>query len=114
MVSGAVAGLLGVGGGIVIVPALVLLFSIPDAVAKGTSLLVIIPTGLVGTISNVRAANANLPVATVVGVFGAVSAFGGSQLSTLLPPRVSRLLFALLLLAVAAQLLVRLRRGEEN
>ena len=114
VLSGAMAGLLGVGGGIVIVPALVLLFSLPDPVAKGTSLLVIIPTGVVGTISNVRAGNANLPVAGVVGAFGVVSAFGASQLSTVLPARLSRILFAILLLAVAAQLLLRLRRGEET
>ena len=114
VLSGAVAGLLGVGGGIVIVPALVLLFSVPDAVAKGTSLLVIIPTGLVGTISNVRAGNANLAVAAVVGALGVASAFGASQLSTVLPARLSRVLFAVLLLAVAAQLLIRLSRGEEG
>jgi uncharacterized membrane protein YfcA len=114
VLSGAVAGLLGVGGGIVIVPALVLLFSLADPVAKGTSLLVIIPTGLVGTISNLRAGNANLAVAAVVGAFGVVSAFVASQLSTALPARLSRILFAILLLAVAAQLLLRLRRGEER
>ncbi len=114
VLSGSVAGLLGVGGGIVIVPALVLLFSLADPVAKGTSLLVIIPTGLVGTISNVRAGNANLPVAAVVGALGVVSAFGASQLSTALPVRLSRVLFAILLLAVAAQLVLRLRRGEER
>ena len=114
VLSGALAGLLGVGGGIVIVPALVLLFSLPDPVAKGTSLLVIIPTGLVGTVSNLRAGNANLPVAAVVGAFGIVSALGASQLSTVLPARLSRILFAILLVAVAAQLLLRLRRGEET
>ncbi len=114
VVSGGVAGLLGVGGGIVIVPALVLLLSVPDAVAKGTSLLVIIPTGLVGTISNVRAANARLGVAGLVGTVGVASAFGASQLSTVLPVRLSRILFALLLLVVAAELLLRLRRREER
>ena len=114
MVSGAVAGLLGVGGGIVIVPALVLLFSVPDGLAKGTSLLVIIPTGLVGTISNVRAGNVNLSVAGIVGGVGVASAFGASLLSTALSGRLSRILFALLLLTVAAQMLLRLRRGEES
>ncbi len=114
VVAGFFSALFGVGGGIVIVPALVLLFSLADPVAKGTSLLVIIPTGLVGTIGNVRAGNANLPVAAVVGALGVVSAFGASQLSTALPVRLSRVLFAILLLAVAAQLVLRLRRGEER
>jgi uncharacterized protein len=114
ILSGALAGLLGVGGGIVIVPALVLLFSVPDPVAKGTSLLVIIPTGLVGTITNVRSRNVDLTVAAVVGLFGVASAFAGSQLAVVLSSRVSRVLFAILLIAVAARLLVGIRSGERN
>jgi uncharacterized membrane protein YfcA len=111
VVSGTLAGLLGVGGGIVIVPALVLLFSVPDAVAKGTSLAVIIPTALVGTARNVRHANASLPVATVVGLLGVASAFGAAQLSVGLSPRVSGLTFASLLMAVAAHIAYRTWRA---
>jgi uncharacterized membrane protein YfcA len=107
LVSGTLAGLLGVGGGIVIVPALVLLFGVPDAVAKGTSLLVIIPTAVAGTLSNLRKSNADLPVAAVVGLFGVVSALAASQLSVNLDPTVSSVLFALLLVGFAAHMLLR-------
>ncbi|HEX8098944.1 MAG TPA: sulfite exporter TauE/SafE family protein, partial [Actinomycetota bacterium] len=89
VVAGALAGLLGVGGGIVIVPALVLLFSVPDPVAKGTSLLVIIPTAIVGTVNNLRARNADLRIAMTVGLFGVVAAFAASQVAVLLPSTVS-------------------------
>ena len=42
--TGTVAGLIGVGGGIVVVPALMLMFGTSDLIAKGTSLLMMIPT----------------------------------------------------------------------
>lgn len=107
LVSGTVAGLLGVGGGIVIVPGLVLLFSVPDAMAKGTSLLVIIPTAVAGTVSNLRRSNADLAVAGVIGLLGVASAFAGAALAVRMDPTVSSVLFALLLVTVAAQMLLR-------
>lgn len=112
--SGTVAGLLGVGGGIVIVPALVILFSVPDAVAKGTSLAVIIPTGVVGTMRNIRHRNADLPLGILVGLFGAASAFIGSKVSIGLSPRVSSVLFAGLLAVVAVRLLMDSRDGSRE
>lgn len=104
LASGVLAGLLGVGGGIVIVPALVLLFSVPDAVAKGTSLLVIIPTALVGTVSNLRHRNCDLPLAALVGVLGTGSAFLASHLAVRMSPRLSSGLFAALLLVMAGRM----------
>jgi uncharacterized membrane protein YfcA len=103
-VSGTLAGLLGVGGGIVLVPAMVVLFSIPAAIAKGTSLVVIIPTGVVGTARNVRTGNADVGVAASVGLAGVVSAFVASKISTGLDEQLSNRLFAALLLAVAARM----------
>jgi hypothetical protein len=110
--SGIVAGLLGVGGGIITVPALVILLSMPDVVAKGTSLLVILPTAAVGTAANVLRGNANLVVGGVVGLAGAGSAFGGALLALRLDPEISAVLFAVLLLAVAAQMLAGRGRDE--
>ncbi len=105
--AGVLAGLLGVGGGIVTVPALVLLLGISDVVAKGTSLLVIIPTALVGTARNIRAHNTDVPVAAVAGVAGLASAYGGSVLAVHLDPKLSRALFALLLVGAATQLILK-------
>jgi uncharacterized membrane protein YfcA len=104
LVSGTVAGLLGVGGGIVVIPALVVLFSVPDAVAKGTSLLVIIPTAISGTFVNRRRGNVDFGTAGVVGVAGAAAAFGGSKLATHISAHLSSVLFAALLVAVAIRL----------
>ncbi len=106
LLAGIVAGLFGVGGGVVTIPALVLFFSVPQAVAKGTSLVVILPTALVGTMRNLRYGNVDLPVAAVTGVSGVLSALAGSQLAVRLDPRLSAVLFAVLLLAVTTRLLL--------
>lgn len=109
--SGVLAGLLGVGGGILIVPALTLGFGLPLPLAKGTSLAVIIPTAILGTVRNRTAGLTALAPATAVGLAGVASAFLASQISVGLDGRVSSVLFALLLAAVAVRL-VRVARRE--
>lgn len=104
LVSGVLAGLLGVGGGIIMVPALIVLFGMADVVAKGTSLVVIIPTAVLGTLRNRRAGHVDLRTAVLVGLAGAVSATGGVAVATRMDPRVSIALLALLLLVTAARL----------
>ncbi len=103
--SGVLAGMFGVGGGILIVPALTVAFGLPLVLAKGTSLLVIIPTALVGTLRNRRAGLTALRPAAVVGVAGIVTAFLASLLSVDLDPTVAAVTFAALLVVVAARLL---------
>jgi len=105
VVSGILAGLLGVGGGIIMVPAMVVLFHVPPTVARGTSLAVIVPTSIMGTWRNRANGNAELPTAVVVGLAGVVSAFVASQISVGMSETASNVLFALLLLIVAARML---------
>jgi uncharacterized membrane protein YfcA len=106
VVSGLLAGLLGVGGGVIIVPVLVVLFAVPDPVAKGTSLLVIIPTAMSGTVVNLRRRNIDVRVAAIVGLIGAGAAYGGSKLATNIGSHLSSVLFAALLLAVSVRLIL--------
>jgi uncharacterized membrane protein YfcA len=105
LASGILAGLLGVGGGIVMVPAMVVLLRIPPAVAKGTSLAVIIPTAIMGTGRNRKNGNTDLRTAVVVGLAGVLSAFGGSKVSIGMSETASNVLFAVLLLVVAGRML---------
>src|SRR5690625_2696726 len=80
---GILSGLLGVGGGVVVVPALMLIFGASDLVAKGTSLLVLIPGSLSGTIGNLRRGNVNLRVALVIGLVSSIcSPIGSDRKST--------------------------------
>lgn len=68
VVTGVIAGLIGVGGGVIIVPVLMLGFGTSDLVAKGTSLLMMIPTAVSGTIGNLRHHNVDLVAAALIGV----------------------------------------------
>lgn len=106
-VTGTAAGLLGIGGGVIVVPALVLLLGVSDVVAKGTSLALIVPTALIGTASNLRRGNADLEVAALVGVAGIATSFAAATLATGLDARVGVPLFAAFLVVVAARLLRR-------
>jgi uncharacterized protein len=106
VLAGTLAGLLGVGGGIVMVPAMVLLVGIPAVIAKGTSLAVIIPTAVVGTRRNLARGNADLRLALLVGASGVVSSFLASRLSLGLDERVSNRFFAALLLVVSLKMTI--------
>lgn len=112
VVAGTTAGLLGVGGGVVMVPAMVLLVGVPAAVAKGSSLAVIIPTALVGTRRNLARHNADVRVAAIVGLSGIVSSFLASQVSVDLDEQLSNRLFAALLAFVAVKMLWDNRRAR--
>lgn len=114
VISGILSGLLGVGGGIVMVPAMVVLFSIPAAVAKGTSLVVVIPTALIGTWRNVKKENADLPLALIIGIAGVASSYLASKVSLGLDEQTSNRLFALLLMVVAVKMGVGEARKQQN
>lgn len=109
LVTGALAGLMGVGGGVIMVPAQNLLFSIPSAIAKGTSLAVIVPTAVVGSIQNIRHHTADLRIGLTVGAAGVVTSFLASLLAVRLDPTLSAVLFSLLLVASALRILLRRR-----
>ncbi|MFP3468058.1 TSUP family transporter, partial [Leifsonia sp. SIMBA_070] len=68
VVTGILSGLIGVGGGVIVVPAMMFLFGSSDLVAKGTSLLMMIPTTISGAIRNARNKNIDLVAAGTVGL----------------------------------------------
>ncbi|AWB85529.1 sulfite exporter TauE/SafE family protein [Mycetocola zhujimingii] len=110
--TGVLSGLLGIGGGVVIVPLLILLFGASDLVAKGTSLAVIIPTALFGTIGNFRRGNVDLPAAAVIGVAACTTTAAGAAVAAVISPALSSVLFAVFLVAVAVQMTVKLLRSN--
>jgi len=109
LVAGVFASALGVGGGVFFVPALVVLFGFSQQLAQGTSLAVILPTAIVGTIVHHRRRRVVWPVALQVSVGGVVGALAGSQLALALDPVLLRRMFATLLVALVVRML---RRGR--
>jgi uncharacterized membrane protein YfcA len=110
LVMGVASGLFGIGGGIIVVPVLVAIFGASDLLAKGTSLLAIVPASVTGTIANVRARLVSVRDGLLVGIPAALASFGGAALAFLLPARVSTILFAILILAAVAQMVFRAAR----
>ncbi|MET0713625.1 MAG: sulfite exporter TauE/SafE family protein [Mycetocola sp.] len=114
LVTGVLSGLLGIGGGAVVVPMLIVLFGASDLVAKGTSLLMMIPTALSGTIGNVMRKNVDLPAAAVLGVAACTTTALGALVAAAITPQLANLLFAGFLAAVAAQLIVKAIRSPSS
>jgi uncharacterized membrane protein YfcA len=109
VLTGTLAGLLGIGGGVIMVPAMIVIVGMVPVVAKGTSVAVIVPTAIMGTIRNRKKANADIRVAAVVGGFGAASAVVGGTISDRMSDQVSNVMFAALLVFVAVTQLLSLR-----
>ncbi|MBA4248837.1 MAG: sulfite exporter TauE/SafE family protein [Microbacterium sp.] len=107
LIMGIMAGLLGIGGGIVAVPVLVALFGVGDLIAKGTSLLAMIPGALAGTIPNLRAGLVRWQDALPMGIAAALLSLVGVWLAFVIPPAVSGWLFAGLLVVVIVQMALR-------
>jgi uncharacterized protein len=99
------AGLLGVGGGILLVPFLVLVVGLPQHAAEATSLLVVLPTALVASLALRRRGVGDLPVALGMGAVGAIGGIAGALLALWLPGNVLRAVFAAFLALVGARLL---------
>ncbi|MEO5834534.1 MAG: sulfite exporter TauE/SafE family protein [Nakamurella sp.] len=114
LVTGILSGLLGVGGGVFMVPVMIVFIGVGDLTAKGVSLLVVIPTGIIATILSVRNGHVDLRAAGIVGVAGAGTAAAGAALAWLLPPRLSAVLFAVFLLLVAIRMAVRALRSQSK
>lgn len=112
--TGIMAGLLGVGGGIIVVPALMLLFDTSDLVAKGTSLLMMIPTAISGTVGNLRRRNVDMTAAVLIGVAACTTTAIGAWLATLLTPLAANILFAAFMTFIAGQLAVRAWRARRR
>jgi len=107
--AGVLAGLFGVGGGILFVPTLVLVLGLTQLHAEATSLLAILPTALVGTWRQRRYGNVDLRVAAWIGVASIAGVQLGVVIAESLPEHALRRLFGALLLVTAAQLVWRTR-----
>jgi uncharacterized protein len=104
VVTGVAAGMLGVGGGILMVPFLTLVAGMTQHAAEATSLLVVLPTAVVASLVLQRRGIGDLGVALRFGLVGAVGAAGGAVLALALPGRSLRLVFAVFLALVGLRL----------
>lgn len=110
---GIASGLFGIGGGVLIVPILIAVFGADDLVAKGTSLIAVVPISIVGSVANLRAHLVGLLDGIVIGIPAVAASLGGAAIAFAMPPMVSSIVFAAFVTAVAIQLSVRtIRRAR--
>jgi uncharacterized membrane protein YfcA len=107
LVAGVLSGMLGVGGGILFVPALTLGLGLTQLHAEATSLLAIIPTAVSGAVQQARFGNVRWRAAILIGVASIAGVEAGAQIAESLPEHALTRLFAALLLLVAAQIVWR-------
>jgi uncharacterized protein len=111
LAAGIVAGLLGVGGGVLFVPGLVLFLGLDQHQAEATSLLAIVPVAIVGTYRQDRYGNVRRADALALGLLSVAGAAAGVALANALSGSVLRDAFAALMVIVAAQLVHRALRA---
>jgi len=104
LAAGLVGGALGVGGGLLIVPALVLLFKQPYHTAVGTSLMVIIPIAVAGALRHHALGNTNFHLAAAMAIGGIIGAISGATLIQYIPALVAKRVFAVFLVYVAIRM----------
>jgi uncharacterized membrane protein YfcA len=107
LAGGVLAGMLGVGGGILFVPGLVFFLNLGQHQAEATSLLAIVPVALVGAYQQDRYGNVRRPDALLLGVLSLAGAAAGVALANALSGAALRAAFAAFMLLVAAQLVRR-------
>ena len=110
LLAGVLAGLFGVGGGILFVPTLTLGLGLTQLHAEATSLLAIIPTVVAGTWRQQRYGNVRWRPAVIIGLAAIAAVEAAVAVAETLPEHVLRRLFGVLMLAVAAQVAWRARR----
>jgi uncharacterized membrane protein YfcA len=105
LAAGILSGIIGIGGGVVIVPALALLAKFPAKMATGTSLgALMIPVGVLGVITYYRAGNVNVKASLFIALGLFVGVFIGSQAAQYLSDNAIRKTFAVFLLATSVKL----------
>ncbi len=105
LVTGVVSGLIGLGGGVFIVPALVYLFKMTQHEAQGTSLAtLLLPIGLFGFLEYYRHGHVDLRLAAWLAFGFAVGVFAGGRWAQELPDVLLRRIFAVVLLLIAARM----------
>jgi uncharacterized protein len=107
IITGVMAGMLGIGGAIIMIPALVFLLGISQQTAQGTSLAVMLPpVGIIATYNYYKAGHVNIKFAIILAICFLLGSYFGSKLALNLPQAALKKIFGILLLLVAARMLL--------
>ena len=106
-ITGIMAGMLGIGGAIIMIPALVYLMGFSQQMAQGTSLAVMLPPiGIFAAYNYYKAGQANIKFALILAAAFIIGSFFGSKIALTIPQPLLKKIFGILLLLVAAKMLL--------
>jgi uncharacterized protein len=106
VITGVTAGMLGIGGAIIMIPALVFFLGFSQQMAQGTSLAVMLPPiGIFATYNYWKAGQVDFKVALILAVMFIIGSYFGSKIALSIPQPILKKIFGVLLLLVAARML---------
>ncbi|MDB0062519.1 sulfite exporter TauE/SafE family protein [Crocinitomicaceae bacterium] len=113
--SGILSGFVGVGGGIIIVPALVFMLGMTQHQAQGTSLFILLlPVGILAVMNYMKAGHINWGYGIVVSLTFVIGGYIGSKLSLKLSPHAVKFVFGIIMILISIKLIVSGYNGIQN
>lgn len=112
VLAGGLSAVMGVGGGVILVPTMVLLFGFGQHIAQGTSLLIIIPTALIGAVRHSRHGYTQWRAGLILGIGGVIGASAGAAIALQLDGELLQRLFGVFLLITGVRLLLGTRTSR--
>ncbi|WP_396160647.1 sulfite exporter TauE/SafE family protein [Flavobacterium sp.] len=107
ILAGVLSGLVGVGGGIIMVPLLVMFFGFNQHQAQGTSLAVlVVPVTAVAVFNYYKEGQINIKYAAIIAVFFVIGSIFGSKFALTLDQKILKKIFAVVLLVIAGKMLL--------
>lgn len=114
LAAGMLGGMVGVGGGIIIVPALIFFLGFSQKMAQGTSLgILLLPVGILGVMQYYKQGQVDLRVVAIISLAFFVGSFYGSKIALALPQETVKKIFAILMLVVAIKMIFFDKKKEE-
>jgi uncharacterized membrane protein YfcA len=106
LITGFLAGMLGIGGGLIVIPSLIILFGFTQQSAQGTSLAMMLPpVGIFAVMTYYKAGHVDLKVALILAAMFIVGSIFGSKLAVKIPQDILKKIFGVFLLLVAIKML---------
>jgi uncharacterized protein len=105
--TGVMAGLLGIGGGLVVIPALIIFMGMTQQEAQGTSLAMMLPPiGIIAAYNYYKAGHVDIKIALILACMFIIGSYFGSKLAIRLPQETLKKIFGVFLLLVAIKMLL--------
>lgn len=106
-ITGAMAGMLGIGGGIVVIPALVMIMGLSQQTAQGTSLAMMLPpVGILAVYNYYKAGHVDIRIAILLSIAFIAGSYFGSKIAINIPQDLMKKIFGVVLLLVALKMLL--------